>query len=172
MMIYKIRVIADVKEDVIRDIAIGRNANLEDLHNAITNAFGFDGTEMASFYKTDLDWVQGDEIPLQNMNDNEETATMNDFLVNDLFVEREDKLIYVYDFYLLWTFFVELIEISENKHEIDLPSVIFSVGNLPEEVPEKQFEGEKIKKGFEMFDDDDNDNIIDLNMDNLDELSN
>jgi len=63
-MIYKVRIIADLEEDVARDIAIRSSANLEDLHNTITNAFGFGGTEMASFYKADNEWNQGDEIPL------------------------------------------------------------------------------------------------------------
>ena len=41
-MTYKIRVILDTEQDVIREIAIDMNNSLEDLHNAITNAFGFD----------------------------------------------------------------------------------------------------------------------------------
>ena len=49
-MIYKFRVILDAKEDIFRDIAIEKEATLEDLHNTIVNAFGFDGSEMASFY--------------------------------------------------------------------------------------------------------------------------
>ena len=63
-MVYKIRLILDTEENVLRDIVIGYNDTLEDLHNAITNAFGFYGTEMASFYLTDDKWNQGDEIPL------------------------------------------------------------------------------------------------------------
>ena len=49
-MIYKFRAILDAEEDIFRDIAIEKEATLEDLHNALVNAFGFDGTEMASFY--------------------------------------------------------------------------------------------------------------------------
>ena len=60
-MIYKIRLILDTEENVLRDIVISYNDTLEDLHNAITNAFGFYGTEMASFYRTDDNWNQGDE---------------------------------------------------------------------------------------------------------------
>ena len=52
-MVYKFRVILDVKEDVFRDIIIQGEATLEDLHNVINQSFGFAGDEMASFYLTD-----------------------------------------------------------------------------------------------------------------------
>ena len=56
-MIYKFRAILDTKEDIFRDIAIEKTNTLEDLHNAIVNAFGFDGTEMASFYMCDDEFL-------------------------------------------------------------------------------------------------------------------
>ena len=163
-MIYKVRVIADLEEDVARDIAIRSSANLEDLHNTITNAFGFGGTEMASFYKADNEWNQGDEIPLYDISEEptSDTTTMKDFALKDLFVEQEDKLIYVYDFFAMWTFLVELIEIKTYNNEQDLPKVLYSLGNLPDEAPEKNFEGKKIEDGFDMYDDDDNSDIDDF----------
>ena len=36
-MIYRIRIILDVKEDVFRDIEIEATSTLEDLHHAITH---------------------------------------------------------------------------------------------------------------------------------------
>ena len=48
-MIYKFRVILDAEEDIFRDIAIESDNTLEEFHNAIVNAFGFDGTETGSF---------------------------------------------------------------------------------------------------------------------------
>ena len=46
---YKIRVILDTKEDVIRTILVESDLNLEDLHLTIAKSFGFKGQEMASF---------------------------------------------------------------------------------------------------------------------------
>ena len=46
-MIYRFRVILDADEDVFRDIEIEADATVEDFHNAITQAFGFEGGEMA-----------------------------------------------------------------------------------------------------------------------------
>ena len=81
------RVIADIQEDVARDIAIRSSANLEDLHNIIINTFGFDGTEMASFYKADDEWNQGEEIPLYDISEESSdiSKTMKDFSLSDLF---------------------------------------------------------------------------------------
>ena len=68
-MVYKFRVILDAEEDIFRDIAILSDDTLEDLHNAIFNAFGFDGMEVASFYTCDETWNQEDEIPLFDTGD-------------------------------------------------------------------------------------------------------
>ena len=61
-MIYRFRVVLDndTKEDVFRDIEIRKTDSLEDLHNVITQSFGFDGSEMASFLRLGiLDGVNG-----------------------------------------------------------------------------------------------------------------
>ena len=58
-MVYRFRVVLDTVEDVFRDIEILKTNSLEDLHNVITQSFGFDGTEMASFYVSDDELSQG-----------------------------------------------------------------------------------------------------------------
>ena len=42
---------------------------MEDLHNVVTQSFGFDGSEMGSFYLSDDDWNQGEEITLFDMSE-------------------------------------------------------------------------------------------------------
>ncbi|MDX6747179.1 hypothetical protein SHK09_10285 [Polaribacter sp. PL03] len=144
---YKIRVILDTKEDVIRTILVEDNLNLEDLHLTIAKSFGFGGQEMASFYRTDTEWNQGEEIPLFNMEEVGEGISMQTCILNDTLSEENDKLIYVYDFLNMWTFYVEVIEIStENK--ADLPQIILTVGEIPSEAPEKEFVAEKLDDGF------------------------
>ena len=73
-MILRFRIILDVKEDVLRDIEIEDSATFEDLHHAITQAFGFLGNEMASFYRSDEDWTQGEELPLEAMDPSQESC--------------------------------------------------------------------------------------------------
>ena len=150
-MIYKIRVILDTKEDVIRDIAVNNETTLEDLHNFISKAFGFDGTEMASFYLTDDQWNQGEEIPLFNMSETNDAVSMQNFFIKDVLNEDKDKLIYVYDFFSMWSFFVELITVAEDTNQFELPSLLISVGTVPNEAPEKQFISETTNDDAENY---------------------
>jgi len=166
-MAYRIRIILDVKDDVIRDLIIDETINLEELHFTIAKAFGFKGQEMASFYQTNTNWEQGEEIPLFDMSENGNSVAMNSFLVKDIFKNVNDKLIYVYDFMALWTFFVELSEIT-NTFEEGLPKIALSFGNVPDEAPEKEFKAEKSLDDFDAFDDEnDLENIDDFDFDNF-----
>jgi len=140
-MIYHFRLILDTKEDVFRDIALEENATFEDFHNAITQAFGFGGSEMAVFYESDDEWQQGDSISLFDMGE-DNARRMSDTLLQHVFPEVS-KMIYVYDFLNLWTFFVELIETDDPKPGNSYPLLLFSHGEVPEEAPEKTFEAEK-----------------------------
>ena len=140
-MIYHFRLILDTKEDVFRDIALEENATFEDFHNAITQAFGFGGSEMAVFYESDDEWQQGDSISLFDMGE-EDARRMSDTLLNDVF-SHTSKMLYVYDFLSLWTFFVELIESDEPIPGNAYPLLLFSHGDVPEEAPEKTFKAEK-----------------------------
>lgn len=138
---YKFRVILDTKEDVIREIALLRDFTLEDLHQTIVSAFGFDGTEMASFYHTDEEWNQGEEIPLFNMSEQVGgLSQMSDYKLDMVFNKQNKNLIYVYDFLNLWTFFVEFISEFNEVEDKSIPLLLFSLGELPQEAPKKEFE--------------------------------
>ena len=160
-MVYKIRVILNTEEDVIRDIAIDASGSLEDLHNSITNSFGFTGEEMASFYRSDETWVQGEEHPLFDMGAGvDQKVQMRDVILNDILLNENDKLIYVYDFFNMWTFYVELIQSDFQHDSLELPSLLFSLGVVPNNAPEIQFESEDLSADdlnddqLEEFDDD------------------
>ncbi|MER3317683.1 MAG: hypothetical protein RIB79_05270 [Allomuricauda sp.] len=141
-MIYKIRIILDAEEDIFRDIEIEDQSNLEDFHNAITQAFGFDGSEMASFYTCDEEWNQDEEIALFDMSENgsSDIRLMNETALDDVMTEDNPKLIYVYDFFSMWTFFVELADIVDKEDGRVYPNLLFTFGELPDAPPEKKFE--------------------------------
>ncbi len=142
-MVYKFRAILDTEEDIFRDIAIKNDDTLEDLHNALVNAFGFDGSEMASFYTCDENWNQEDEIPLFDTGDVAgEQMVMADYQLSTILSEDETKIIYVYDFMNMWTFLVELAAIEEEQLGESYPTVLFSHGEMPAEAGEKEFESE------------------------------
>lgn len=143
---YKIRVILDTKEDVIRTILVDETINLETLHFTIAKAFGFEGQEMASFYRTDEEWNQGEEIPLFNMAEAGEGIAMQNCIVKETLPKENSKLIYVYDFFNMWTFYVDVLEISENTD--NLPKTILSFGEVPKDAPTKEFKAENFEDEF------------------------
>jgi hypothetical protein len=159
-MIYKFRAILDAEEDVFRDIAIQEDDTLEDLHNAIVNAFGFDGMEVASFYTCDDQWNQEEEIPMFDSGDVPgEMKIMSDYPLNQLLSADQTKIIYVYDFINMWTFLVELAAIEEPENGETYPALLFSHGELPNTAPEKEFEAENEDFYSEFEDDLDEDDL-------------
>ena len=119
-MIYRFRVILDHKnkEDIFRDVEIRKTDTFEDLHNVITQSFGFDGSEMASFYLSNDSWEQGQEIALFDMGQSNEIQMMNETKIEDLINEAQTRLIYIYDFLNMWTFLVELGEVVDEAQGV------------------------------------------------------
>ncbi|WP_405381305.1 IS1096 element passenger TnpR family protein [Maribacter sp. LLG6340-A2] len=149
-MIYKIRIILDADDDIFRDLEIESHNSLEDFHNAITQAFGFLGNEMASFYTCDEEWKQDEEIALFDMSESgSNVRLMNETFIEDIMTEKSPKLIYVYDFMNMWTFFVELADIEEKEDGRAYPNILFSFGELPETPPEKKFEADQNEFDFD-----------------------
>ena len=152
-MIFRIRIILDTKEDIIRDIEIENNSTFKDLHTEILKSFQFDGNEMASFYLSNDNWDQGKEISLSSFQEEDELIMENcplDLIIN----ENQKKFIYIYDFLNLWIFFVEIFEINPIIVGAKYPKLIFSLGKLPEKAPDKNFEKIKDNEFEDNFEDD------------------
>ena len=165
-MVFKFRIVLDILDDVFRDIEIEDDQTLEDLHNSIIQAFGFIGDEMASFYKSDDDWTQGEEISLFSIEESAQAPkVMGDVALDEVFSKEKTKMIYVYDFLNMWTFYVELADIEEIDRSKTYPNLMYSQGYLPDSPPEKSFEAEKT--GLDDLDDNLDD---DLDLDNLDDI--
>ena len=146
-MIYRFRIILDTDEDVFRDIEIEASNTLEDFHNAITQSFGFDGQEMASFYTSNDLWEEGEEISLFDIGDAPEgVRIMSETILEDVVDEEKTRLLYVYDFLNMWTFMVELADIAEAEAGTIYPNLMYSHGQIPEEAPEKEFIAEEIEE--------------------------
>ena len=80
------------------------------------------------------------------MNFDESTDSMDSVLINNVLNDQNPKLLYIYDFMNMWTFYVEYIEEAQEINDIIYPRIIFSVGNVPEKAPEKKFVNEDDEK--------------------------
>lgn len=163
-MVYRFRVILDAEDDVFRDIEILQESTLEDFHNSIINAFGFDGVEMASFYMSDDEWSQGEEISQMDVGD-DSMKLMNETTLESILSKSQTKLLYVYDFLNMWTFLVELAEIAEPEPGRDYPNLMFVHGQIPLEAPDKEFVADDEEFGGDMDSDYDIDDYDDFSFD-------
>lgn len=141
MSIYKFRVLleSNSEEPIFRDIEIKSTQNFDDLHEIIVAAYGFDNTQMASFYISDEQWNKGQEIALFDMNiegDKNKILVMEDTLINTQINCVGAHLLYCYDFLNMQNFFIELIDlkVKEDK-EAFYPRVVYSQGEAPKNEP-------------------------------------
>lgn len=168
-MIYKIRVILDTKEDVFRDIEVRDKQTLFTLYKGIMSAFSLKGEELASFYESDENWTQGKEIPLENMDDTSLDETMADFHIHEALPKVGTRMIFVYDYFDMWTFFVEVIAIEDKKAVLNYPLTVYRFGTMPLKAPKRDMEiinldedDEENDSGDDDFDDLEIDSEMDL----------
>ena len=135
MKTYVFRVVADIEEDVFRDIEILGSQNFEDLHDMIIESFDFAGDQMASFYMSDENWDKGEEIGLMDMGFGEEQGPrmMNVTAIEEMVSEKNEKILYLYDFLRMWIFYVEFFEERDFKEGTRYPRCIREAGLSPEE---------------------------------------
>lgn len=145
----KLRIILETKEDVIREIAISKQENLEQLHQSIIKHFKLDEFEMASFYSCNADLELGEEISLFDTSENGVPSNiMSNNSISSLLFKEESQLIYVYDFLKMWRFHIQFVEENKNLES----GCIKSVGEVPDQAPEINFEEEK-KEEFDPYGD-------------------
>ena len=130
-MKYLIRITLESKEDIIREIEISSDEKLVDLHNYLIKIFDLNTKELASFFTVDNDLEIQQEIPLFSFEEN--NPKMEDFRLENLLFEKNDKLIYLFDYMKMWRFLVELIDIQEG---IAKKRCTMEIGKIPKEAPE------------------------------------
>ena len=133
---YKFRILIDTleEENAFRDISINSSSNFDELHEAITAAFGFKGDQIASFYLSNEDWDKGQEIGLMDMTgESDDFVQMTETSIHKKVDKLNQKLLYVYDFLTMWCFFVELVEINKLSSVKQYPLVELELGVAPDE---------------------------------------
>ncbi|MBK6986951.1 MAG: hypothetical protein IPI10_10970 [Bacteroidetes bacterium] len=135
MATYRLRVIIEDHEEVVRDIEIKSTQTFNDLHLSIHNSIGFDSDKPASFYMSDDNWKKGKEITNKNLSEAEEAtkARMKNARLCDFIVDPHQKIYYMFDSGL-WTFRIELIKINRDEDQYaQYPRCIKSSGEAPKQ---------------------------------------
>lgn len=164
--IYVIRAILDAEEDVIRDVAIRADANLFDLHQLLIQAFDLDKGEMSSFFKSNEEWNQGEEISMMDFDPETGMNPLDSTKVSDVFAETGSRMLFVYDYLDLWTFYLETLDIRESENNKTYPHVIASLGERPKTAPHKEMKAESQEEEDPFSMDDDIEDIDESDDDN------
>ncbi len=140
--VYVIRAILDADDDVIRDVAILGTATLFDLHILMVEAFDLDKGEMSSFFKSNDEWDQGEEISMMDFDPATGKNPLDKTLIKDAFTEEGARMLFAYDYMNLWTFYLETTEIKEPEAGKEYPVVIGAIGQRPKQAPQKEMRAE------------------------------
>lgn len=141
--VFTIRAILDTDEDVIRDVAIHGNASLYDLHKLLVDAFELDKGEMSSFFKSNDDWEQGEEISMMDFDAESGKNPLEVRSIEESFIKEGEKMLFVYDYLNLWTFYLEATAIKIIDGDSYEARVLGSVGKRPDTPPEKEMKADK-----------------------------
>jgi hypothetical protein len=131
-MIYQFLILSDEVDNFRREIKISPEATFLDLHHAILDAIKFKHDEMGSFFICDDDWSKKTEITLVDMDASSEVDTylMEDTTLDELMEDEHQKLLYVFDYLMDRSFFIELNKIITGQN-IDKPFCSLAIGQPP-----------------------------------------
>jgi hypothetical protein len=154
MHIYRFRILLEENDQFFREIDVKANQTFEDFHNTLVATAGFDNKEMASFYICDSKWNKQEEICLCDMvlseeednpsfeeEDDEDAKVtskkqripikcMSDTRLKDMIIDPHQRMIYVYDFLRMYTFYIELYKVLSAENGKQYPHVGKSVGKI------------------------------------------
>lgn len=126
METFVLRVIyQNEEEDVFKDIAFDKFADLEDVHQTIVNSFGILSEIEIQFSLCDDDWKVVEVYELDSIMD------MN---LSDLIFKKGQRLLYENGF-SEWVFEIELVEIYETEQKVEVPVVLEEFGMIPDTAP-------------------------------------
>ncbi len=158
--VIRLRVLMDHDDVIFRDLEVTCSGAFSELHELIQEAFGFDNSQMASFYVSNEDWEKGQEITLMDMGEKNENGEpillMHDTLLKDVIFDSGQKLLYVFDFFLMWCFYIDVIDMKELDETTITPRISQSFGEAPEQYsksPEINFEVEDATNAYADEDD-------------------
>ena len=132
-MIYRFVIISSEAKDFRRDLRISGSSTFLDLHNALTEALGYDPKEPAIFRITDERWNPTDDIYLYDMgygSAEEDIRIMSDTELDEFLDTEKQRMLYTFDLVGNRSLYIELREIVLGE-SIDKPEVVRSSGEPP-----------------------------------------
>ena len=131
-MVYKFVVLSDEDDSFVREFEFLDSHTLIDFHNMIQDELEFDKSQMASFYLATDNWEKEEEFTLFDMGTG--SSTMEGAVLEDIIFRKNQKLLYVFDFFNDRSLFVEYTGESKEIDGREYPSCTNSKGIPPKQV--------------------------------------
>ena len=153
-MVYKFVVLSDEDESFVREFEFLDTHTLMDFHNLIQDELEFDKSQLASFFMATDNWEKDEEFTLFDMGTG--SSTMEVAVLEDVIFRKNQKLLYVFDFFNERALFVEFTGEAKEVEGRELPTCTNSKGVPPKQVV---FSGtsRKLYNNIVVSDDDDDD---------------
>ena len=131
-MVYKFVVLSDEDESFVREFEFLDSHTLLDFHNLIQDELEFDKSQMASFFMATDNWEKEEEFTLFDMGTG--SSTMDVAVLEDVIFRKNQKLLYVFDFFNERSLFVEYTGEVKEIDGREYPSCTNSKGLPPKQV--------------------------------------
>jgi len=181
-MVYKFVVLTDEDDAFIREFEFLDSQTLMEFHNLLQEELEFDKSQMASFYLATDNWEKEEEFTLFDMGAG--SSTMDDAILEDILFRKNQKLLYIFDFFNERGLFIEFTGETEEIEGREYPVCTNSKGVPPKQIvfggaSRKKYnnlvvtdEEEETEIDDLYFNSDDEDSLPDFeNIDNLEDFN-
>ncbi|HNW57092.1 MAG TPA: hypothetical protein PKM69_04925 [Bacteroidales bacterium] len=131
-MVYKFVVLSDEDETFVREFDFLDSQTLMDFHNSLQEELEFDRSQIASFYLATDNWEKEEEFTLFEMGAG--SSTMDDAILEDVIFRKNQKLLYVFDFFNDRALFIEYVGEAKEEDGKEYPACTNSKGAPPKQV--------------------------------------
>ena len=131
-MVYKFVVLSDEDESFVREFEFLDTHTLIDFHNLIQDELEFDKSQLASFFMATDNWEKEEEFTLFDMGTG--SSTMETAVLEDIIFRKNQKLLYVFDFFNDRALFIEYTGEAKEVEGRELPNCTNSKGIPPKQV--------------------------------------
>ncbi len=131
-MVYKFVLLSDEDESFVREFEFLDSHTLMDFHNMIQEELEYDKSQMASFFLATDSWEKEEEFTLFDMGTG--SSTMESAILDEIIFKKNQKLLYVFDFFNDRALFVEYTGEAKENEDRDYPLCTNSKGIPPKQV--------------------------------------
>ena len=170
-MIIKYRIISGENDEFVRDIEIYSENTFLDLHMAIQSSCNYDPSLITTFFLSNESWDKVQEIILEKIDEESQAGLMlmEDTMLDTFYPEIGQRYIYIFDFFSVRSFFIEIVNTREKTREdmkLEFPICTLSKGKAPEQIYVDDINEDEYLDEFDIFEEE----MGDYDFEDIDDL--